>query len=284
MADASERALRLRVRAAARLCPRRPGPGLDDLVALARRLRRSPTSCFLLCGTPRTGSTLLAELLASSGSVGLAREYFASQCEPEWTAAGYGQYVASVKRFGARNGVFGAKVFWYHLTDMLPRLRAELGRRSNGLGDGAVLARTFPNPSYVWIRRRDVVAQAVSWSKAEQAERWRHDHPVGDEPVFDFGTIDDLVARVRCYDDAWRGWFAANDVEPLEVVYEEVAADPVGVATHTLGFLGVPVVDPGAIRPSVERQADEVNAEWIARYLELKGSVPALGRGGSVWQ
>ena len=34
------------------------------------------------------------------------------------------------------------------------------------------MAELFPNPIYVWLRRRDPVAQAVSWVKACQTARW----------------------------------------------------------------------------------------------------------------
>jgi LPS sulfotransferase NodH len=40
--------------------------------------------CYLLCGTPRTGSTLLCNLLASTGVAGRPESYFREPDEPMW--------------------------------------------------------------------------------------------------------------------------------------------------------------------------------------------------------
>ena len=63
------------------------------------------------------------------------------------------------------NGVFGAKVMWLHMPDLLAKLEAAHGAEDGR--SGALLERTFPGLRFVWIRREDVVAQAVSLSQGE---------------------------------------------------------------------------------------------------------------------
>lgn len=48
--------------------------------------------------------------------------------------------------------------------------------------------------------------------------------------------------------------------------YEDLDADPVGVAGEVLGFLGLKLPPGRPIETRHRRLADELNAEWIDRY------------------
>src|SRR3954468_15559667 len=83
-----------------------------------------PRSSYLVCGTPRTGSTLLCSLLTSTGVAGRPESYFREQDEPEGaTRVGvevaadgsfdYRRFAAGAVRAGTSpNGVFAARVMW----------------------------------------------------------------------------------------------------------------------------------------------------------------------------
>ena len=102
--------------------------------------------------------------------------------------------------------------------------------------------------------------------------QWASFQPVQAEPAFDFEEIDGLYHVARVHDAAWARWFATHGVDPLRVVYEELAADPVGVVEDVLERLGLEPA-PGAGRAPMElsRQADAVNLDWAARYRRLTG-------------
>ncbi len=240
----------------------------------AARLRRGtagrPVTSFFLCGTPRTGTSYLAALLASSERVGLAREYFGPDKMPALAVSDCGAYVSDVVSRSQRRGVFGAKLFWSHLERLLPRLRAAVPD-ADVLSDRDVLGRFFPSARYIWIRRADVVAQAVSWHKAEETGRW-NSFDVAEstlEPTFDFDAIHDFVRIAELRNESWHSWFAANGIEWLPIAYEELAADPVAVTRRALEFLEVSIPRSVSITTWFERQADEVNSDWIARYRSL---------------
>jgi LPS sulfotransferase NodH len=269
VASTGELLLRL-PRAVNRVAARYSGPSKQERARLARQPADWPLTCYLVCGTPRSGTTYLAGLLSSTGLVGHPSEYFAWQNEPPWAERRFGAYVAHVKRLRARNGVFGSKLFWPHLERLLPRLRA-LAPSGFRHEERKLLEWAFPSLSYVWLRRDDVVAQAVSWWKADQTQLWASDQLRGAAraPSFDFEAIDELVVRATLRNEAWRGWFAEQGIEPLAIEYEQLAADPVAVTGGVLRFLGVVVPDPVTVESDLERQADGVNEEWIARYREL---------------
>jgi LPS sulfotransferase NodH len=171
------------------------------------------TRSYLVCATPRSGSTLLCHLLDQTGLAGHPEEYFEAlrhsglprrpheyfdperhvniverlafrempdhtrpQPEPSplWTPETYDQYLAWALEQGTTgNGVFGAKLMWGYLGDFAALLRGIQGL--DGLTMPELLARAFPGLRYVRITRTDKVRQAVSLWKAVQTQAWKQE-------------------------------------------------------------------------------------------------------------
>jgi trehalose 2-sulfotransferase len=169
-----------------------------------------PMLSYLVCATPRSGSTLLCHELDQTGLAGHPQEYFealrrsglprrpreyfdperhpniverlafremlegAPKPNPLWHPDTYDQYLAWALQEGTTpNGVFGAKLMWGYLGDF-----GELLRGIDGMGGRPLpelLARAFPGLRYVQITRRDKVRQAVSLWKAVQTQKWQRD-------------------------------------------------------------------------------------------------------------
>ena len=170
-----------------------------------------PCSSYLICATPRSGSTLLCEALINTGIAGRPEEYFEALIEtgrprqpkdyfknlknPEtvlqllgdysriddepvrWSPANvpsYADYLDKVIEEGTTpNGVFGAKVMWGYFGDFISHLRQIPAYREIAVPD--LLAAIFPNLHYIRVIRRDKVRQAVSLWKAIQTWTWRKD-------------------------------------------------------------------------------------------------------------
>ncbi len=94
------------------------------------------TDSYFVCATPRTGSSLLLGLLGSTGLCGRPQAYFRAPDEPLWadrwqiprTAEGgfnYADYVRAARAAGSTpNGVFGAKLMWGTLYEVVDKLGA----------------------------------------------------------------------------------------------------------------------------------------------------------------
>lgn len=224
-------------------------------------------SCFV-CGTPRSGSWLLCGLLASTGVAGRPHEWFWRETEDAnchaWRISSFADYLARVRDAGTTpNGVFGSKLMWAYLPDLLARLRQLGGAPS----DRALIARQFPSPRFVWVRRDDIVAQAVSWAKAIQTGLWHHwdGRDAATVPAYDAAQLDALVREAAAHDASWSAWFEANEIEPLVVRFESLLADSVGATCGVLDFLGV-AAGAAPISELTVQASDSVNDEWIARY------------------
>ncbi len=86
------------------------------------------------------------------------------------------------------------------------------------------------------------------------------------EPGFDFGQVRELVRQIKDDNAAWEAWFAAEGARPCQVLYEELDADPVRVASGVLGFLGLDLPSGREITVRHKRLADDLNARWIESY------------------
>ena len=233
---------------------------------------------YLICATPRTGSSLLCGLLASTGVAGNPESYFRQQDEPSWAARWgisepdgtfeYARYLQRALAAGrSENGVFGARVMWGTLDEIVDKLGTvfpDLARR-----DLDLLNRAFGQLKFVYLRRRDVVAQAVSWLRAEQTQVWvaRRDQPRG-EPHFEFDRLREMHRIIDNDNAAWQTWFTAVGAEPHRVTYEDLDRDPVGVTRRVLDFLGLELPAGRTVQVRHRRLSDRLNAEWVERYIE----------------
>ncbi|MEP6695362.1 MAG: Stf0 family sulfotransferase [Pseudonocardiales bacterium] len=217
-------------------------------------------------------------MLRSTGVAGRPESYFRLADEQSWAdrwqltrdsdgCFDYQDFVrAAVAEGSTDNGVFGARVMWATMEEIVARLgavRPELAGTDLDRLTGA-----FGRTRFLHLWRENTLAQAVSWARAEQINYW---HPgdtatPGRDPRFDFEQIHGLVETIEAHNAAWRAWFAASDVRPHLVGYEELIADVAGVMDAILNFLGLQLPDDRTIAPRNHRQADETNNEWIDRY------------------
>ncbi|TWJ19916.1 Stf0 family sulfotransferase [Micromonospora endolithica] len=141
--------------------------------------------------------------------------------------------------------------------------------------DVGLLERTFGHSRFVFLRRDDVLAQAVSWLRAEQTGRWfvgGNGEISGDARWWERAPLrprrhPGFVATIREHNAAWEAWFAACGIRPHRVRYEDLDRDMTQTVRDILGHLGLDVPAGGVpVVARHRRQADDLNARWIARY------------------
>ncbi|MGH7198806.1 MAG: Stf0 family sulfotransferase, partial [Candidatus Omnitrophota bacterium] len=135
-----------------------------------------PRISYIVCSTARTGSTLLCLGLQRTGVCGIPEEYFNPSTafkiqDKSLGLAAYGAYLDEVLVKGATpNGVFGLKIHWANWLGFLARIKRM--DRYKGTAISVILNKIFPGVRYLYIRRRDIVRQAVSLEKAFQTNVW----------------------------------------------------------------------------------------------------------------
>jgi LPS sulfotransferase NodH len=230
---------------------------------------------YLICTTPRSGSNFLCEVLRSTGVAGRPDEYFWNPAlwQEPWDTPKLMAYVREVREIGTTpNGVFGAKLMWHYLGDLLPRLAAIADLRDTD--PLAILSATFPNLRYIQLTRRDKVRQGISWYRAWKTHAWRSTdrHPGADaEPAFNYSEISSLVEQAIVGDQSWQELFQQHGIEPLVITYEDLAAAPTQTALRILDHLDLP--RPAAPWPPSwqhQRQSDAVTDAWVRQYHAQK--------------
>ena len=224
---------------------------------------------YVLCGTPRTGSTLLCSLLSSTGVLGRPESYFREPDEFAWasrfglaTEGGqvrdYRAFVKAALRAGrSPNGVFGVRIMW----GSLERMIEGLGQVS-GKPDLLILEEALGPLTFVYLRREDIAAQAVSWYRAEQTGYWQQGDVIAQEPHQDIARMRLLMETIGKHNAAWQAWFDAQGVEPHAVTYEQLVGDRRRVIQDIAAKLDVEL--PSNWRPQSphRKQADELNLAW----------------------
>jgi LPS sulfotransferase NodH len=169
-----------------------------------------PERSYIVCATPRSGSTLVCHALEETGVAGRPEEYFealrhsgrprrpeeyfvgvedpsirdhlgerAVGSEPQprsplWSRAAYDRYLDWAFEAGTTpNGVFAAKLMWGYFGDFVSLLRNVPAYREVPLAE--LLPTVFPDLTLVRVVRANKVRQAVSLWKAVQTATWRED-------------------------------------------------------------------------------------------------------------
>lgn len=240
-----------------------------------------PFESYIICGTPRTGSTLLCKLLTATGQAGQPDSFFACQFmgdwRAEWQLSGTSDFEYLAAAIAAGKG--GTEIFGLRLMrESLDGLSQLLGRLYPDLTiDRARIARAFGQTLYIHLSRKDKLAQAISYVKAQQTGLW-HVAPDGSElerlsphqdPRYDRDMIQREVLALEAYDRSWNAWFEAQGIEPLRVTYEALAEHPSATLSRICEVLGFS--KPRSVAPGVAILADDTNREWAHRYRQEHG-------------
>jgi LPS sulfotransferase NodH len=243
----------------------------------------APNSFFIICATPRCGSTLLCEALEDSGVGGRPREYFDDRkAVREGWKSHFGitedsRYLAAVSTASTSpNGVCGFKVHWHQL-DILSQLigvEARATGRDAGPSVYGQLVSRFAPLKFVWLRRRNKIAQGISLYKADKTGVWRHrnNHVNGSVEIdleYDENKIINMIDMVSEFDKNWEAFLRSGEVDGLELYYEDIILDYPGAIRETLALVGQTAT--ATPRPRLRRQADETTRCWedlISRRVE----------------
>jgi LPS sulfotransferase NodH len=253
-----------------------------------QRAHVPPKSCFFICNTMRSGSTLLCDALSSTGVAGYAEEYFpersprgevfvttgAALKDPDtwlsdWRSTPFEQCLDRVIRSGTTpNGVFASKLRWFNMSCLAEMLGAL--PEHGGLSLDEHLDSLFSNPRYVWVTRRDKIRQAVSLVKARQSKQWKAmsaQPQRSDAADYSFHLIDVAVRRTVQEECAWEEYFTHAGITPFTVVYEDLVRNYESIVRQLLDHLTISLPTQYVFAtPRLHRQADAVSEEWVERY------------------
>lgn len=237
--------------------------------------QNGPDLAYLLASVPRAGSTHFSHLLWRTGCLGAPLEYLNfERAGPYGFAGGSAElqrrlWRSVLRRRCSPNGVFGLKAF--------PPQLEELKRRNSILLE-EVLATILPGGSprrVVYLRRRDRLAQTVSYARASMSGVWRKEQESASAPRIHYSkeALDAAERGIAFQEAAWEQMFSELRIEPLIVWHEDALADGAVAAQVVANYLGVSIDPQAAVTvPEIAKQTEGNSREWVERYARSRGT------------
>ena len=244
----------------------------------------TPYQSYVICTSPRSGSTLLCRLLAATGIAGRPNSLFHEPSLDDWLerfelSADTDRderdvlaeiFAAALDEVRGGTDIFGVRLQRHSFAFFRDKLAILHPSRPS---DHARLEAAFGRTLFVHLTRLDKAAQAVSYVKAQQSGLW---HRASDgtelerlspprDPVYDAELLRVTHDTMATADRDWENWFADQGIAPLRLTYEALSADPPATLRLVLDALGLDSSPANTAVPDVARLADATSRDWVAR-------------------
>ena len=244
---------------------------------------------YIICSTVRSGSTLLCKTLEKLEGCGQPKEYFhrhiLKKLKLNNNPDKFLSYCQSIWQEGlSHHGTLGIKMHWWQMLDFL-----SIARQSPDLEnkqDWEILNIIFPNSQFIYLWRREIMAQAVSaaiamqtgqWEKVEQNETeeslqkekklW---HNTVKSPKFQPWKIYEWEKSLEAHNLGWRKFFQDNSLPYYEITYEDMIESFTEQIINLVDYLGIDTSQISSqIAMPTQRQFNKVNRQFIDYYKLL---------------
>lgn len=242
-----------------------------------------PQRSLVICTQQRSGSTLLGEAIYFAKGLGCPLEYFHPGFILErWRAPNITEYAGTVHRLRTDpSGVFSIKLFWRDVVSLVRELTPTppfaLKWPNPRQTDESVYRWIFatigwltPAPTFIFLKRRDEVRQAISISVAGQTRIWRRFSPLDTPrstppPKYDFDDIVWSLAQIQNGNAHWSNFFRANKLPFYEIDYEDLASDYDGTLRKFFAAIGR--ADAPIVPPRMQKQADDLSENSMRQFM-----------------
>lgn len=200
---------------------------------------------YCICTSPRSGSTLLTDLLGKTQLVGIPNEFI--------------PHYQSFKECGVSNSEFGDIWGFSLMFKWFEELPIDVDLKSLKI---------------IHLRRHNKVLQAISMLKALKTDQWHikeDEEPHHRDVEIEYSEISAEIARLIVQDILWVEYFEEKEIVPLNIFYEDFQyeKDHVKIVNQVLSFLEVKVsVDEVNSVFQVQRDADSYKRYY--NYLDLE--------------
>lgn len=224
-------------------------------VAKTRITSKLPGKGVFVLFTNRCGSNYLVDLMKQLPTLTMRNEIFNARnvihARDKRGIDNFDDYMQLMRR-GCKTPHWGAKLGCVQL-DMAQRF---------GLFDA------FEEGTYiVWLKRKNIVAQAVSHYIAHHNRQWASFHEVrGETPPYDFRNIKHIVAAILHSNTQAELSLSVMDMPYHALWYEDYLADTDGHLRRIADYLGEPYVPVDREMTEFKQQIAPVKTEYEQRF------------------
>lgn len=215
------------------------GYDAQSIAAVARQQRENTGRSIFVTGLPRSGTTLVEQILASHSAVSDGAEINRLRMLAREVG---GQDHAALSRHVAEHGTAPAARLWLHwLRERFPRPGRVIDKSvdtSRYLGLAAAL---LPEAPVIWMTRNTLdCAWSCFRTHFMAGVPWSHD-------------LEDIAYHFRLEDQLLQEWQPILGERLLVVPYEDLVADPTSWIRRILGHCGLPE-QPAVFAPHENRR------------------------------
>lgn len=219
---------------------------------------QTPSRNYLMCFTNRSGSTLLAMMLAKTGAMGNPGEIFnpepLTNARQKHGIASFADYLDFKIRATAQHGTFGAKIGIHQLAY---------------LAKHGYLKSKIPAPKFIYVTRNNLIMQAISLYIAWETGAWTSNKIAPKKmPEYNADAIARQLRALLVTQAQFETFFAAHQIQPLRISYEAIEADLEKKALQVCRYVGI--AQPKKLtfsQPPLRVQRTELNEAWAARFI-----------------
>lgn len=230
---------------------------------------------YVVASSDRASSVLLCRLMWQTGRLGAPWEYLNGSFEDVrgTLAAPAERSIAStmMQRLGARtpNAYVARLLARRTSSNGLFGLKTRFSDLKSALNEFPNLLKVLAPVSYVYVDRRDKLAQAASAARSLVAKRLgtAGSASSGGQVPYQRDMISKSLGKLERQRLHWWRWFDTNGIEPLVVYYEDVTADGAEAVRSIASALDVTSDAPNQIvLPPFDQRPDAPAEQWAARF------------------
>lgn len=218
------------------------------------------TKIFGIVGTQRSGSNYVCSALRSIDRLGDPREYFNPIHIHEEGKVKQSKEDALTFSHELVAKTNPEKFFSFKLH--------YLQFHENFLAENILLTEAFPNIKIIFLRRSNIIKQAISLWKAELTQSWIADMEEKKQAHYNFGEIRNRYYDLKIHDLMWARYLYDHKIPFLNVIYEDMEKNEAKFFYNILAFLGEAGKCPQLKKPSLKKQSNQQSIDWEIRFKE----------------
>lgn len=213
---------------------------------------------YSIVGTQRSGSNYICSVLRQLEGLGDPREYFSpvhiheenKRIQAKEDAVTFASELLSAV---PKNTFFSFKIHYLQFFE-------------NFLTKGIKLHDAFPEISIIFLRRTNVVAQAISLWKAELTQSWVSSMEQKKEAHYNFEGIQKRYFDLKIHDLMWEKYLKDEKIKYLNIIYEDMEKNERKFFFNLLAYIGESDKFDNIQKPAMKKQANVQSLEWEKRF------------------
>jgi trehalose 2-sulfotransferase len=136
----------------------------------------------------------------------------------------------------------------------------------------AMLPRGGPR-HIIYLRRRDLLAQTISYARAVMTGVWRKEQEASTSGSLDYSQeqLESAERGIVFQQNVWCRMFNDLRIDPLCIWHEDVLADPAAASRQVADYIGVSIEPASAVQiPQISKQSRGEAEAWMDRYSKAR--------------